>query len=67
MKAVRDRGYPFRQINRRTIRRAYKAVYASVNSPSLARLVNDQIRGERLSINKEKLFANIDEVREKWG
>jgi len=64
---LRERGFVFRQINRRTIRRAYRAVYASVDSPSLAWLVNDQLCTDRRSINKEKLFTEIDTVRKMWS
>lgn len=64
---LNERGFAFRQINRRSIRRAYKAVYADLNSQGLASLVNDQLRSEPFSIHKEKLFADIDSVRKMWG
>ncbi len=60
-------GFAIRQFNRRTIKMAYKAVYAPVNSSALEKLVNEQVGTKRLPSSKEEVFAQIDEVLRKWG
>ncbi len=57
----RMRGYEVRELNRRTIGRAYKAVFASVNSTELAGLIDKLIGTDKPVVDVDKLFRDLDE------